>query len=317
MRFVRLREPPARLAIVDECSMMTPTVFADLQRWGVRAILVGDDYQLPPVITGEELKSYGEDYSVFSHVRGTRLQTVMRSSGGVLSAATRVRETGEICRESDLDGDNGYDYQTARKPIEAAVEEYLADRDDHLLITWRNEVRMSANKAIRIRLGHDGPLPDAGEPVLLKRNGQGFLNGEIVQCVSFESGPIVGSIQTMWMTVRGGLRILVSVNGGRDGEFFDGGAPWVESWKRYHIDLQKQLLPEPIPATWGYVLTAHSAQGSEARRATVFLCRGDERNEHFRKSTTLPSGEVVSMSARWTYTSITRAKTRATMIVGR
>jgi hypothetical protein len=320
-KFTRLREAPARFVVVDEASMLGPTIYSDMQQWaryGVRFLLVGDDYQLPPVITGDELKQHGEDYSIFRFVKGAHLQTVMRSVGGVLRAATRIREIGDVVTESDFDGEEGYEFRWSKNPVADAVESYLADQDDHMCLTWRNDTRMQANKAIRACLGHDGELPDEGEPVLIKKNGQGRLNGEVVRCGQFEAGPIVGSIQTMWMTIDGGLgRVLVSVDGGRDGEFFDGGTPWVENWKKYHIDLNKQCLPEPIPITWGYVLTAHSGQGSEARRVTVFLTRGDVRNTHFRKSTTLPSGERVSMAARWCYTAATRSKFRTTMLVGR
>ncbi len=318
LRFSRLREPPADLIVVDEASMITPAVYAHMKVWaksGVSFLLVGDGYQLPPVITGEELKENGEDYSVFQIVRGAELETVMRSVGGVLRAATKVRQTGEICRESD----EGYTYAVEREPMARAVEEYLADRDDHLIITWRNALRMAANRTIRARLGHEGPLPDEGEPVLIKRNGQGFLNGEIVTCGGFETGPQLGSMLTMWMRT-GYTRILVSFEGGREdrgGEFFDGQQPWVESWQRYHIDLKKQNLPEPLPITYGYCHTAHSAQGSEARRVTVFLERGDERSRHFRKPTTLPSGAEVPFSARFIYTATTRGKKQAMMIVGR
>jgi hypothetical protein len=316
LRFTRLREPESDLIVVDEASMMSPSVFKHLQQWahgGVRVLLVGDSFQLPPVVTGEELREYGEDYSVFRHVDGVALETVMRSAGGVLRAAKKVRETGDICRESD----EGYEYVRSQTPTRDAVEAYLADPDDHMLITWRNTIRMTANKMIRERLGHKGPLPDEGEPVLLKKNGQGFMNGEIVECGSFKAGPTVGGMRTLWMTLRDGQRILVSFDGGKDGEKMDGGQPWVEDYRKYHIDLTKNALPEPIPITFGYVLTAHAGQGSEARRATVFLEREDAKNRNFRKPTTLPGGRQVSMACRWTYTATTRSKSRTTMIVGR
>ncbi|KKW46585.1 MAG: RecD-like protein DNA helicase [Parcubacteria group bacterium GW2011_GWB1_56_8] len=326
LRFTRLRESESNLVITDEASMCTPAVFRDMQVWassGVSFLLVGDAFQLPPVITGQELKEFGEDYSVFAHVDGGELKTVMRNAGGVLRAATRVRETGEICRQSDIDDvatKNGYEFMQVRHPTETAVEEYLADRDDHLLVTWRNAVRMTANKMIRERLGHGGPLPDEGEPVLIKKNGQGRLNGEIVICAGFEAAEPIDTMQTMWMKVLGGEKILVSFEGGggngREGEFFDGGQPWVENWKNYHIILRKKCLPEPLPVTWGYALTAHAAQGSQARRTTVFLCGGDDRSKHFRKPTTLPSGERTSFASRWLYTSMTRSTMRTTMIVG-
>ncbi len=186
-----------------------------------------------------------------------------------------------------------------------------------MLITWRNSVRMTANKMIRERLGHTGPLPDEGEPILLKKNGQGFMNGEIVECGSFKTGPTVGGMRTLWLTIKSGLRILVSFDGGKDGERMDGGAPWVENFQKYHIDLKKEALPEPIPITWARVLTAHGGQGSQARRATVFLEREDAKNRNFRKLTTLPGGRQVSMACRWAYTATTRSTTRTTLIVGR
>lgn len=322
VRFTRLRAPESTFVVVDESSMTTPTVFSHMQEWaeeGVRFLLVGDSYQLPPVITGEEYKRYGDDYSVFSLVRGAELSTVMRSAGGVLQASKHVRETSELCKRKCDEGSSVYDFVRHRAPIERAVFDYLSDRDDHMLITWKNATRMQTNRAIRKHLGHEGPLPDIGEPVLIKKNGQGYMNGEIVECGGFEDGPAIGSLRTLWMGVLNGPRILVSVDGGdreKGGEFFDGQMPWIKDFKAYHIELRKNLWPEPIPVTFGYCLTAHSAQGSEARRVTVFLNREDLHSRNFRKPTTLPSGEQVPFSARFIYTAITRAKRQTTMIVG-
>jgi hypothetical protein len=316
LRFTRLREPESEFYIVDESSLMSPTVFKHLQQWtegGVRILLVGDSFQLPPVITGEEARDYGEDFSVFSKVDGVALETVMRSAGGVLRAAKKVRETGEICKESD----EGYEYLRSQTPMMDAVNAYLADPDDHMVITWRNTIRMAANKIIRERLGHAGPLPDEGERVLLKKNGQGFMNGEIVECKTFKTGPIIGDMRTLWMTTKDGQDVLVSFDGGKDGERMDGRQPWVESWKKYHADLTKKALPEPIPISWAYVITCHCAQGQESRRVTVFLDRGDAKNRAFRKMTTLPGGRQVTFACRWGYTSATRSRNRSTMIVGR
>lgn len=324
IEFTKVREPESDFYTVDESSMMTPMVFEHLQEWvakGVRFLLVGDAYQLPPVITGKETERYGEDYSVFGQVEGAALKTVMRNAGGVLHAATKIRETGRLHEESDLDNDTGYDFRASRNVIEEAVQHYLNKPDNHLLITWRNAVRMQANKLIREALECDGPLPDFGEPVLIRKNGQGFLNGEIVNCGGFEAGPKIDSVQTLWMSVIGSaLRILVSYEGGspdKGGEIFDGGMPWIQNFRQYHATLKRLMLPEPIPVTWGYTLTAHAAQGSEAERVTVFLANGDERNRNFCKPTTMPTGESVPFAARWLYTAVTRSKKHATMMVGR
>lgn len=315
--FTRMREPPSQFVAVDECSLTTPAVLEDLKKWasnGVKILFIGDSFQLPPVISKEEAEKYGDDFSVFKFILGAELTTVMRSAGGVLQAATRVRETGEICRENF----DGYEFRRERDPLTAGVEAYLSDPSDHFLITWRNAVRMAANRMIRERLSREGLLPDPGEPVLIRKNGQGFLNGEVIDCGEFTTGPTIAGLRTMWMsTGRGPL--LVSFDGGskeRGGEFFDGGNPWVDDLRKYHAELTKNNYPEPVPITWGYCLTAHAVQGGESRRATVFLCRGDDRSTHFRKPTTLPSGRTASFAARWTYTSITRSKKQTTMITG-
>ena len=256
---------------------------------------------------------------MFAHVRGAELKTVLRNAGGVLRAATQVRETGLLCAESHIDAPGeGYEFVKERDPIGRAVDDYLNDREDHLLVTWKNANRMQANRMIRERLGHEGPLPDDGEPVLIRRNGGGFLNGEIVECGGFETGPKVGSMRTLWMKVGTGdfqQRLLISFEGGRDGEMFDGQMPWLEDWRQYHADLRRLKLDAPTPVTWGYCLTAHSAQGSEARRATVFLAHGDERNRNFNKETTLPSGEKARFSARFLYTALTRGKKSSQLII--
>lgn len=322
VEFTRLREPISDFVIVDESSMMTPSIFEHLKVWGigktVRVLLVGDSFQLPPVITGKrEREKYGEDYSVFAEVAGAALRTVMRNDSGILNAATYVRETGKLFKKSG----NGYEFISTESPVKLAVDRYIAEPDDHLLITWKNSVRMNANRMIRERLKRDGDLPDPGEPVLLKKNGQGHLNGEIVTVGEggFEVGPTIGPVQTLLMDIGGGERLMVAPSGGdpeKGGEFFDGGF-WASNWGSYHTDLERTCLPEPIPVTWGYCLTAHSAQGSEAKQVTVFLGKGDPSNTYFKKQTTLPDGKQVSFASRFLYTSLTRGKHNATMIVGR
>ncbi len=76
----------------------------DMKKWadkGVRFLLVGDPYQLPPVD-----KENDDDYSVFSQTDGVLLKTVMRSAGNQpccrKTARYRSRNiSGEmICAES-------------------------------------------------------------------------------------------------------------------------------------------------------------------------------------------------------------------------
>jgi ATP-dependent exoDNAse (exonuclease V) alpha subunit len=100
VRFDKRKLPSSHAIVIDESSMITPQVYSDLLAWvqrGVNILLVGDTFQLPPVITDKkEKEQWGEDFSIFSHVEGSNLTTVMRSVGGVLRAATRVRQEQRI-----------------------------------------------------------------------------------------------------------------------------------------------------------------------------------------------------------------------------
>ena len=89
----------------------------------------------------------------------------------------------------------------------------MDDPEDHALITWRNALRMRANTAIRKMLGRKSVLPEKGESVLFCRNGQGVLNGEIVEADNLRQGRRLGEIKTHSLVTRGGAEIIVSTQG--------------------------------------------------------------------------------------------------------
>jgi ATP-dependent exoDNAse (exonuclease V) alpha subunit len=111
-----------------------------------------------------------------------------------------------------------------------------------------------------------------------------------------------------------GLNIFVNTQG--RGEPMDGGLPNIKDWKEYMAHFKISRLPDPIPVTYGYVSTAHKAQGSEYRRVTIFLAAEDLVNDHFRKDTVLPNGKIMSFATRWLYTSLTRSKQKVSLILG-
>lgn len=316
-KFEKLREPPNGLfVIVDEASMIAPGVFEDMQKWadkGVRFLLVGDPYQLPPVD-----KENDDDYSVFSQTDGVLLKTVMRSAGGVLRAATYTRENGIF----PVENDDGYELVMHSRPIEAAVHDYVSDMDDHLLVTWKNSTRMRANRLVRHLLGKTSDMPEPGEPILIRRNmpKAGIFNGEVLtNHTGFRPGPTIAGVPTMYMDTPT-FTTLVYVNGGqrnKGGEHFDGQMPWIDNWREYTSALKRSQLEDPVPITWGYCLTAHAVQGSEARRVTVFLDHDEPASKNFKKTTRIHTGEELSFRARWLYTALSRGKKRATMVIGR
>lgn len=337
--FSATRPAPEGIVVIDEASMVTPKLLEDLQSaWvqeGTRILYVGDGYQLPPILSKAEEKKYGKDFTVFHEVDGFELTQVVRSDDDVLYAATYIREEGKLLTESR----GAYEFRQA--PIcMSAIDDWFDDRDDHALITWRNKLRMDANTIIRTRLGHASPLPERGEPVLFRKNGQGVLNGQIEPVESIVGGVQLGSVETHDLYLEQvtdndrpaeqAVDVVRVCAQGRDG-VMDGAMPWLENdaWGAFTRALnadRDQLRADqdsprlgavyPVPITWGYVLTAHVAQGSEYRRATVFLTSRDTNSRPFRQKTTLPNGQTMTFALRWTYSALTRARERATIVVG-
>jgi exodeoxyribonuclease-5 len=313
LEFNAIAEAKYDFYIIDEASMMAPKVFEDLQVWirkGIRVLLIGDGYQLPPVMSPKEEEQYGEDFSVLGKVKGPVLTEVMRSDDEIIRVATELRTTFKVPRTS---GDS-YKFERVGQPGRRAVGDYLEHPEDHALITWRNQLRMQANGAIRKNLGHTDVLPQEGEPVMVCRNGQDVMNGEIFKTRDFSTGYNLGDVKTDWFNTAYGARLLSST-AGRD-QKMDGFMPRIENWKAYHAARRSMNAPIPIPVTYGYVYTAHKAQGSEFNKVTVFLDSSDTGNPHFRKDTKLPDGSSMPFASRWLYTALTRAKSEVTLLIG-
>jgi hypothetical protein len=248
---------------------------------------------------------------VFSYVNGPELCEIMRSDDGIVEVANIVRAEKRFPTESN----SAYSFVETNNAVEYAVNEYLNDPDDHILITWRNKVRMDANHYVREKLGHTSFLPNEGEPIMFCQNGSSVLNGEIELIKQITPGPTIEGVLTYHIFLEDKRDVLCTVAG--KNEWMDGQAAYVKNWKAYLHTLRANNLQLPIPITYGYCSTAHKSQGNEYRRATVMLERKDIDNPYFRAQTILPNKEKVPFAIRWAYTSLTRAKEKATLIIGK
>lgn len=313
VEFKTLSVPTFKFLIIDEASMITPKIYDDLQQWvyfyRVRILYVGDSFQLPPILTEEDRKN-NEAFTIFSKVRGPELVKVMRSGDGIIDIATIMREE----RRYPTQANSAYSVVQTPNPIEYAIKEYLADPDDHMIITWRNKMRMDANHMIRQELGHTSYLPDKDEPIVFCRNGQGVLNGQIALVKKIVPGPVIEGVITYRVLLENKKYVLCSVTG-KD-EFMDGQMPYIKNWKNFLRERRKYNIEDPIPITYGYVSTAHKAQGNEFRRVSIMLQGTDINNANFRAQTTLPNGTKAPFGIRWGYTSVSRAKQKCTLIIG-
>jgi ATP-dependent exoDNAse (exonuclease V) alpha subunit len=324
LEFTDLKTPEHRVLVVDEASMMTPKTYADLTTWatkGVKIILVGDPYQLPPILTPAEEKAHGRDFSVFATVDGPMLKNVMRSGNEIIEIATHLRDRGVLPRErllkTAIEGkEQAFNLTITADPVQYAVDQYLDDPTDHLLVTWRNEVRMDANGRIRTARGMKSPLAK-NEPILIRKNhaGLGLLNGDVEIAHAVEPGPQLGPIKTCYLTFSSGKKAMVTLQGQK--QPLDGGTPYIADrgkWREYKNAIVKFRTYEPIPITYGYVYTAHLCQGSEARRVTVFLSKSELQSFPFQQKTGLPGGASIPFGVRWLYTAVTRGKARVTLV---
>lgn len=320
--FNSVKAPECKYLVIDEASMMPPKIYSDLQTWimsGVRILYVGDGYQLPPILDYKEVKEHGDDFSIFRQVEGPALSQVMRSGDDIITVATQLREQNTVPKTNIGDS---YLIRRSATPGRDACKDFLKDNDDHVLITWRNKMRMQANRYIRGRLGFEGVLPHKSEPVMICKNGddmfnEGYkvLNGEIHWADYFTEGPKLGpEVETMKFVTDLGVNLMCSTQGKT--EPMDGAFPNVKDWKEYMKHFKIARVPDPIPITYGYVSTAHKAQGSEYSKVTIFLAPEDMGNPHFKKDTTLPNGEKMPFSTRWLYTALTRGKHRVSLILG-
>lgn len=259
--------PRLRLIIVDEASMVDEDTYRDIVRFGRRVLWLGDHGQLPPVVGRFNLMETPD----------IRLERIHRQAedSAVLRLAMDVREQAFIPQgdcgpgvhvggtELDLDGDP-------------------ADWRDQLVLCWKNRTRSRMNAAVRAQLGYTADRPVVGDRVICLRNNYdaGIVNGALGTVLSIEGGPKV-------------YRARIDVDGAR--EPYEG-LVLVKQFGAEHT------LNDRGVDLWdyGYCLTVHKAQGSEAERVVVI-----DEYPHWLKD-----------YRRWLYTAVTRARSEVTVLDG-
>lgn len=271
----------AALIIIDECSMVDKRVGGDLMSFGVPILVLGDPFQLPPVMGAGYFTSRKPDFMLTEIHRQALDSPIIRM-------ATTVRE-GKTLKHGDY-GDGCAVVKWQDRPD---VQQWMeADQ----VICGRNATRKTINRRFREVRGYKTDLPVAGERLVCLRNdykipGGPLLNGTIwvaaTDAVQVEDDKVT-------MTIRpeeGGPEVPVDI--------------WIRSLTGY---LDKEDWPwnerkEAQEFTYGYALTCHKAQGSQYNSVVVI----DQ------------SGFLVNKARddlKWKYTSLTRAVKKVVMISG-
>ena len=257
----------ASLVIIDECSMVTGKMADDLLSFGVPVLVLGDPAQLPPVGGGGFFTNGTPDFML------TEVHRQARESG-ILRLATEIREGKPL---------DYCDYGDACVIAKADLDVTTVPDFDQVIV-GRNKTRHATNKRVRELMGHTRELPVAGDRLLCLKNNHdlGLLNGEIY----YAAGDARDMIET--------VALQIEPEGG-------GRMQWIDAWKAPLLGLEMEHYDssnETQEFGFGYVLTAHKAQGSQYGKVLVI----DE--SHIFKAD----------AARWLYTSATRAADKLVIV---
>ena len=258
----------ANLLIVDEASMVSPRMLERLLQSQAKFLFIGDHGQLPPVeskLISPTLES--PNHTLTEIVRQAKDSPIREFAYSVRQGAS-LRATPE-----------GISLHRVRS-TESIAEQCHANGTD-MIIVATNRLRAALNSSIRRLRGMTGNTFAEGEQVLICSNSHPHkvFNGEIytVERIRHSSNRHKeGPILTCDLVCSDTGRRIRSVDLGfqwRTGACFEAGC---------------------IAAEYGYALTAHKAQGSQADSVAVINENISWMGEH------APS---------WRYTAVTRAAT--------
>lgn len=259
------------LIVVDEASMIPNKIFNDLLDLDIPIIFVGDHFQLPPV---------GDSFNVMEQT-DVALETVHRQAldSAIIRISIDIREGKPIGFQKF---DEGVEKVRSVNELKDRVD-ICEDLGNQFILTDTNKRRVYLNKIMRIKLNFNEP-PVVGDRVVCLKN-------------SWQNNPPI---------MNGMLGCIKSILLKSDEDYYEANIQLDGEETPYHglisshqFNAERIYKPDHI-TNWrdlgdcfdyGYALSVHKAQGSEAKRVFLF---GDGRC--FREN-----------QQRWLYTAVTRA----------
>ncbi len=273
----------ANLIIVDEASMVDETIWQDLLKFKIPILAVGDHGQLPPINSNFNLMADPQ----------IRLERIFRqdASSPIVEAATFARMTGEIPVKDYGQGVK----KLARGNDETGqiVQEWLENwSQDLLILCGFNVTRQRLNQTIRGHRGFETAEPEVNDYVVCLRNDhkRKLYNGMTGVLRHLES-----TDDDAWL--------WASVDFEGEKNSFEG---YILKEQFGSTETVKQMPKAPDKQKgalfdFGYAMTVHKAQGSEAPKVLLFEERSRRMSDDEWR--------------RWLYTGVTRASEEL-LIVG-
>jgi len=260
------------LIVIDEASMVTEDIWNDLLSFNVPILAVGDHGQLPPINSSFNLMSKPE----------LKLEEIYRQE-----ADNPIIKISEMARK---DGKIPFDIYAKNikkiKKDDTDTQEILLDifesfNEDTMVLCGYNSTRINLNKNIR-NLHFDNINPQVGDRVICLKNNrnENIFNGMTGNILSITKEKLHGfgyynaEIALDYEDTSFWGKISI--------EQFN--STTLADFKMYDINY----------FDFGYALTVHKAQGSQAKRVVVFEERFSKMDD--------------DTFSRWLYTAVTRAE---------
>lgn len=262
----------ARLLVLDECSMVNDDMLADLLKFNVPMLVLGDPGQLPPV--------HGEG-ALIRDAPDMTLTEIHRQAEGdpIIDFATRARNGIYIAKMKR--GESAHVDRDKLSPFEVLKFDQI--------LTGKNATRTMLNQRIRTLKGFEDNYPVVGDKLICLRNDaeKGLMNGLICEVIkvgdlldvsielTIRLEPVPG-MPVQELEVRALRAIFDSY---WDKEAMDN----VKPWDRANAN----------DFDFGYAITVHKSQGSQWDKVLLW----DDGFLVWKKPE----------RAKWLYTGITRA----------
>lgn len=263
------------LIIIDEASMVDETIWLHLLSYKVPIIVVGDHGQLPPISGSFHLISNPELELVEIHRQA--------QNNPIIALSIQARQNGYI--RPGIYGDTVRKFGKEDSDAQETVSELLANyTPDTLILCGYNKTRKKLNLHIRNTLGFSSPIPQIGDRVICLRNNhqKHIFNG------------MTGTILTIHDETKEWYLAEIQM----DGE--DGIYKGLISKDQFMSDAalnftnKRSAIMAGDLFDFGYALTVHKAQGSQAKRVILFEERFAKMDDEAWR--------------RWLYTGVTRAE---------
>jgi len=288
-----LEDTNIQLLVLDEGSMVSDALLADILSFKIRLIILGDEAQLPPV---------EGDTNKFFKNPDMRLTQIVRQAldNPIIYYATQVRE-GKSLSLCNIE-----------KKFAVITKSNITDRmltKADQIICGKNTTRNSLNLYMREILHYKEEYPMQGEKLVCKRNNWNLAIDWKGQALPLINGTI-GFIKEDARVIKQAVMLDEDKVSMISNYFIDFKPDFVEEDNYFNnIRIDKDSLESGLVTAkssdkelnyfnWGYAISCHVSQSAEYNKVVVFEeCFGDAE---FHK--------------RWLYTAITRAKEKIIIV---